>query len=109
MGERVGMAAAVLLGLTALGLAALWSGNHGNHPSYAAMSHPWDEQYQPPCDTGLLVVANGFFLFADQRRGAPAPTLFVPYWPLILLAAVWPVWYGRRQLLERARRRHHFQ
>jgi len=104
VGERIGMLIAAVFGLAAVGLAALWIGNHGNNPTYAAMSHAWEELYQPPRDTGLLVVANGFYLFADQRRGALAPTLFVPYWSLILLAIVWPAWFGRRQFLERARR-----
>jgi hypothetical protein len=105
LAERIATALAILLGVAALGLTALWIGNHGNNPTYAAMSHSWDEQYQLPRDTGLLVVANGFYLFADQRRGAPAPTLFVPYWCLVLVSVIWPAWYARRRLLERARRR----
>jgi hypothetical protein len=100
----VGSFLAIVLALAAVGVAAFWVGNYGNRPSYGAMSHFGEEQYQPPHDTGVLVVANGFYARADQRRGAPKATLFIPYWLLILLAAPWPVWRGRQYLVERARR-----
>jgi hypothetical protein len=72
----------------------VWAGNHRTMPTYAAMSHGPAEAYRPPRDSGLLVVPHGVFLFADQRRGAPPPWPFVPYWSMALLTALSPVWYA---------------
>ena len=102
--EHIGLVMAIASGLVCVGTTALWIGNHRNGPTYAAMSHAWDEPYQPPQDTGLLVTPNGFYLMADQRRGAPSPTLFMPYWTIIAATSIWPVWHGRQRSVERSRR-----
>ena len=87
---RIAFAVVVLLTAAALfsATALVWRFNRNNRPTYAAMSHSSDEAYAPPLDTGLHVVGSGFYLFADQRRGAPAPWLFVPYWSILVLTAL---------------------
>ncbi len=93
-------------------VASVWRFNRYNRPTYAAMSHSADESYAPPRDSGLLVVASGYYLFADQRRGAPAPWLFVPYWSLLVLAVllsaatVRPIARGVAELRGRVRAAH---
>ena len=87
---RTGIAVVVLVaalaGFTASAL--VWHFNASNRPTYAAMSHLPQEPYARPHDTGILVVRSGFYLFADQRAGAPAPWLFVPYWSIMVLAGL---------------------
>jgi hypothetical protein len=102
--EHIGLVMAIASGLGCVGTTALWIGNHGNGPTYAAMSHARDEPYQPPHDTGLLVTSNGFYLMADQRGGAPPPTLFIPYWGIAAATSLWPAWYVRRRSIEQVRR-----
>jgi hypothetical protein len=104
MRERVGLVLAIASSLVCAGTGTLWIGNHDNGPTYAAMSHTADEPYRPPHDTGLLVTPNGFYVMADQRRGAPSPMLFVPYWGIIAVTALWPLWHGRWICVKRVRR-----
>lgn len=95
--------------LLCVAVVSVWAGNHRNVPTYAAMSHAPSEPYRPPRDTGLLVVPHGVFLFADQRRGAPLPWPFVPYWSMVLVTALAPAWYaaGIARRARAARRARH--
>jgi hypothetical protein len=103
--ERIGALFAVVCALLAAGVTVVWIANHSNGPTYAAMTFGADEEYRAPRDRGLLVVGNGVYVMADQRRGTPPPGPFIPYWVVIAAAGLWPAWYVPRLVGEHRRRR----
>jgi serine/threonine protein kinase len=66
----------------------IWAWSSRDHASYKNMHYSHTEQYVPPMDTGIKAVANGFYIGADQRIGAPEPTVYIAYWSLLAVAGV---------------------